>query len=581
MFPYSELFTRLNTDILKELGKPPNGFISSDMDLREANCASLRDSFFKKLEPNGVSSNAAKAALEKFLGINASISTEPFVFGAVSEIDSIFWDYFQEIFSKTTLGEEGIDLAFIGDHFSVGPGASLKCRNDSFYTKCFDSSISYTTPRLLSLYRAITSFSDSWAYAEKQRSLRFGELAVAGNQLFFVEKTTDIARTCCTEPFANMLFQQGIGAYLEKCLDKQFGISLSTEAEHNQELARIGSIDGSFGTIDLQSASDSISWALVKRICPGGLLGYLRESRSEVTTLPNGDHVPLNMISTMGNGFTFPLQTVIFACAVRTVYTMMGLDPHRPDGSRAWGVFGDDIVVRKDCYNYLVHVLGLLGFKVNDSKSFNTGSFRESCGKDYFSGNLVRGVYIRTLETVSAVYSAINRLHRWSGRTGCRLHNTIRFLYSFVPKRERRLIPFSEAIDSGIQVPFNRTRPIVSDSYCFLYKKLLSISRKAIVPLNRESALLLGYKDFNPYGWELCFLGGYARTNDVPIELQHSREFVDELPKAFLGLRDIKGLHRYKVVRCSIPYWDWLGPEATALTGTGFSFAVWEDCLAI
>jgi hypothetical protein len=148
-----------------------------------------------------------------------------------------------------------------------------------------------------------------------------------------------------------MLIQKALGAFLESCLAKSFGVSLKTQPDHNRELARIGSVDGSFGTIDLQSASDSISWSLVQRICPSNLLGFFRQARSERTVLPDGSEIDLNMISTMGNGFTFPIQTIIFACAVRFVASLMGLELNFP--KTQFGVFCDDIISKKKAYAIL------------------------------------------------------------------------------------------------------------------------------------------------------------------------------------------------------------------------------------
>jgi hypothetical protein len=531
------------------------------MGLEEVRAQMLYRSFYKKLEPNGMSAEANAKALEKFKAINEGIATGPFEFPVESEHDSVFWDYFRDNVLKCMRPcDETFDLEYIRRTFTVGPGSSLKCWNESFYTKLFNSRITATHPYLLALYRAAIVESDTWSLAEMQRDTKFGHEIVSGNRLFFVPKTAEISRTCCTEPLVNMMIQQALGAFLESCLAKSFGISLKTQPDFNRELARIGSIDGSFGTIDLQSASDSISMSLVRRIVPGNLLGYFELSRCRSTVLPDGSEIDLNMISTMGNGFTFPLQTVIFACAVRAVYQMMSLDSHCP--RTQFGVFGDDIIVRKDAYHFLIRALTKLGFRVNDDKSFNTGPFRESCGHDWHNGHFVRGVYIRSLETVSDVYSAINRLNRWSALAGVRLSNTVKFLRGSL-KRELK-IPFSEVIDGGIQVPFNQTVPKVDGAYWFQYRVLARRNRKLKVPETKEDSVKAGYKDFNPYGWAITFLGGYARREDIshksepyPPQEGSRRTY----PAAFMTPRDVDGRCRTKVVRKSIPYWDWRGPE--------------------
>jgi len=350
-----------------------------------------------------------------------------------------------------------------------------------------------------------------------------------------------------------------LGAFLETCLHKSFGISLETQAEWNRELARVGSETGAFGTMDQISASDSIWWSLVQRIMPNNILGYMRLFRCERTVLPSGVEMDLKMVSTMGNGFTFPLQTLIFACAVRSVYQLMGLQSACP--KTQFGVFGDDIIVRTCAYNFLAKMLSKLGFQVNDSKSFSTGSFRESCGHDWYAGHFVRGVYIRSLETTQDVYSAINRLNRWSAMAEVRLNNTISFLLRFAERKHR--VPFSEAIDCGIQVPFELTRPKLDDNYWFTYRKVVRQKRQRQVPRTLEESRALGYAHYNEYGWGVTYLGGFARSEERPL-IDGGGAFATlpfNIPRAFLTLRDVDGSTRIKVVRCTIPYWDWHGPK--------------------
>jgi len=595
MFPYKELSDCLNRDILawhpglgqQVLDEP--GLVS-DFCLDQVRLSMLRRSFYKKLAPNGIiSKEMESAALSKFLAINRSISSEPFEYPVETEADAVFWDYFRDNFLKTTdfnVSDVNLDLDFIRSTFTAGPGASMNCDNDSFYTKLFASRISTSSMELLALYRAAISESDAWSFAERQRFDAFGVEIVSGNTLFFVLKNIEELRTCCTEPLVNMLIQQAIGAFLECRLKTCFGISLSTQQVHNRELALLGSLTGTFGTCDLKSASDSISWALIQRISKGTLLGLLRMSRSAATILPDGSVEPLNMISTMGNAFTFPLQTVIFACVIRSVYQMMSLDSYCP--KTQFAVFGDDIIVNRHAYSFVIRCLGKLGFTVNDTKSFNSGEFRESCGLDWYSGHLVRGIYIKSLETPMELYSAVNRLNRWSASSGISLRHTVSFLLERLgPKK--LLVPFSEQIDAGYQVPFEHTIPKVTSNYWFGYKRLISRARKRLVPNDQEESQKLGYRHFNAYGWEICFLGGFARGADEQLNPERMGDLGPprrwEPPKAYITPRELPGAaHRYKVARHSIPYWDWGGPMDT-LKGLNpfrfYSYGAWKRAVAV
>lgn len=495
--------------------------------------------------------------------------------------DSILWDLFRDKFHRSVEsgGDHRQDCCFesLQAALSVGPGASRGVISRSFYEKLFCSDLTYTHPWLLAVYRAAVLRSEFWFRAERQRSQKFGHTQLEGNRLFFVPKTTEISRTCCTEPLLNMMLQKAIGAFLESRLEEVFGISLSTQPDINRELARIGSIDGSLGTIDLASASDSISWKLVQRITPSPLIGWLRVARCEFTVLPSGELLPLAMISTMGNGFTFPLQTLIFSCAVWAVYTAMGFPLRSPSGPRTFGVFGDDIIVRREAYESVVRLLEMLGFEVNVDKSFNTGPFRESCGYDWYRGHYVRGVYITSLETVSDVYSAINRLNKWTAVSGIPLPKVVGALCKMV----RYLpVPRSAADHEGIQVPFRMTTPKVTNRYWFSYRKIKYAARRLRVPLSEEESNKLGYRDFNPWGWAVATLGGYARGEEVGLnpgnlEARTAASWSGDI--AWLTLRSFPGERpRTKVVRESIPYWDWNGPVEPRFYSSG----AWESAVA-
>jgi len=158
------------------------------------------------------------------------------------------------------------------------------------------------------------------------------------------------------------------------------------------------------------------------------------------------------MISSMGNGFTFPLQTLIFAAIVKAVYSQLGLvaTGNKRYGTLNFGVFGDDIIVDTRAYQRVCYALDMFGFTVNLDKSFYIGDFRESCGKDYYLGHDVRGVYISKLRSELDFLSAFNRLVRWSLRWGVPLTSTLKALrpgFRFLP------VPLDVSDIAGVKVP--------------------------------------------------------------------------------------------------------------------------------
>lgn len=557
---YAQIRSHLLWDLEPWLSAEPH-FVS-DMSVKQAYARNLADSFYKKLCPNGNSTDADIAALKKFKSINDRIPSTPFEFSANNEAESCFWDYFINNFNRCVgfdVGDRNFDLEFIRESMRTGPGAAQKANADTMVTKLFEGDITYcTSDQLIPWYRSALAETGLWSEAEMLRSSKFRFLRVEGGKLFFAPKNAEISRTCCTEANLNMLFQMSLGAFFEYRLEKHFGISLSTQPDFNRELARVGSIQESFGTIDKVSASDSMSWQLILRILEDGFTkAVLSRSRSETAVLPDGSKVVLNMISTMGNGFTFPLQTIIFASAVRACYQVMGFPCHCP--KTQYGVFGDDIIVRREVYGFYCRMITKLGFEVNVAKSFNTGPFRESCGHDYFRGHNVRGVYVRSLELPQQIYSCINRLVRWSTDSGIPLTRTINFLRGQVRKV---LVPPSEADDAGFKVPFICTRPSVDNQYWYSYRYYQKVKRKLLVPEADDTP--------NPFGTGVGFLSGHIRRRDLSITEDSTQDpSLRVLDWAVnLSLRDRPGVKsRYKIRRTSIPYWDWPG-----LANSGYWF---------
>jgi len=581
MRDYAECYRQLLLDLEPYLTGNP--FITSDMDEKQVSALALSDSFYKKLCPLGNSKEADQRALEKFMRINDRISDEPFEFSGNDEAESTFWDYFKNNF-QSALGFEvegtNYDLEFIREHMAVGPGAAQKAVEKDFLSKLFEGPVSYTHEYLIPLYRSALADTGLWAEAEASRSSKFPFVKVKGGKIFFAKKNAEISRTCCTPANLNLLMQMSAGAFIEMRLEKYFGISLSTQPDKNRELARLGSLDGSFGTTDLVSASDSISLQLFHKIQENNFLkAVMIRSRDECAVIPDGSEVVLKMMSTMGNGFTFPLQTLIFASAVKSVYEMMGMRPSaasvcHPSETR-YGVFGDDIIVCREAYDFVNRMITKLGFEVNDAKSFNNGPFRESCGEDYFRGHNVRGVYIQSLETPQQIYSAINRLGRWSALSGIPCPNVIRYLRGLT---RPVYVPPSSADDSGIKVPFRATLPVVNNRYWYSYRYFKRLATEVVVDsytpvesvhgpwqshrIPRKRGPDSSCEFVNELGKGVGYLAGYVRRRDLSLTEDNIDDFlmgkVNITTK--VSRRDPSGARpRYRLMKGQIPYWDWPG----------------------
>lgn len=477
----------------------------------------LAKTFYKKFVDE-ISSSADEQALKKFLQVNDACrdwrldlrtSWEEEALGTVKKhLDNFFYR-----------GPDVLipNLTFLFERGRNGPGASVGSVGTDDYTKLYSSQLSCTSPAIYRAYRASMLAHPSILDAETIRYENYGEpLLVEGNRLRFVPKQRDTSRVICVEPTLNMYAQLGLASILESRLYQYFGIDLATQPDRNRELANRGSVDGSFATIDLSSASDSMALGMLKEILPLEVFEVLNLLRSPTSMLPSGKQVQLHMVSTMGNGFTFPLQTIIFAAVVSASYDMHSLERVRGgrNGPVNFGVFGDDIVVDVKVYHTVCRLLELLGFQINAEKSFFEGPFRESCGGDFFRGRHVRGVYVKTLRTVQDRAVVLNRLHEWTSVTGVFLPKTTRNLFLSLPKR---FVPPWENYDAGIQVPFWLVAPMrrSKDLQSIIYRKWVPRTKRLDVTNIRQ--LGRNRRIYNPSGLYLSFLRGHIRNEQITL----------------------------------------------------------------
>lgn len=567
MFDYNRLHELLESDLFggedaSLLSRPLGADYTHNQYVRH----SIHGSFYKKLAPLGDSTEADRAALRKFRErlplVGLKDPSEP--------LDDLLLDYFGHHLARCLDKSEGISLAEVFAGAVPGPGSSLKQNFGSFFTKYFQGPLSCYSEDLVRYFRAAVSFQPSWAAAEWQRNLEFGIEIVDSSRVFFAKKDKAESRVCATEAGIDMLFQQGIRAIITDDLINYFNLDLTVQKELNVRLAQEGSCSSSsthpqgfvpISTLDLTSASDSTSLELVNRYVPKSIRLWIMRCRAGTTILPDSsDAVLLPMVSTMGNAFTFPLMTAIFASIVRASYDATGLPFDKNPATRKWGVMGDDIIVPTVVESKVRRLLYLLGYEVNVKKSYSVGPFRESCGGDFFLGRNVRGVYIRSLETVPERYSAINRLNRWSATHGILLTKTVRYLLSNVPAK-KNLVPRYEADDAGYHVP-----SILHGCDGAHYKALVPKVKQRVIPY--ASGEYQGYGD----ALYVAILGGYCKSLSVEVpslldsalaEMAWPEGRPEEtIPAIAFSMRDPGGKVQYRARSRHAMWWDWPGENA-------------------
>lgn len=269
------------------------------------------------------------------------------------------------------------------------------------------------------------------------------------NKVVFVPKTARVHRTIAVEPLLNGYIQKGIDVFMRKRL-KRVGIDL-TDQTLNQEMARKGSScwydPDPYVTIDLSSASDSISIGLCRYMLPPDWFDFLNSCRSSCYNL-NGDLHRYHKFTTMGNGFCFPLETLLFASLCNTAYVESGTKPD-------FSVYGDDIIVRQSVANRVLQLLDICGFKANTDKTFLSGPFRESCGADWFSGEDVRPLSLDyAFDSLENIFKFCN-LSRSKGAWECIFYEAREFLKSLIPRSLMFARPYKGNADTALEVPWD------------------------------------------------------------------------------------------------------------------------------
>lgn len=256
---------------------------------------------------------------------------------------------------------------------------------------------------------------------------------VEDNRLVFVPKSYKTHRTIAAEPEVSVAFQLSIDRYLKSRLLRH-GIDLKHQSR-NQELARYGSITGTLATVDLSMASDTMALELIPFLLEEQWVTLLSSLRCAKYSAPWGSGV-YHKFSSMGNGFTFPLETAIFWAAAKAVR------------SKTVSVYGDDIICDSDKYQELVDLLAFLGFSPNREKSFHVGPFRESCGADYFGGVNIRPFFIKKSERLNKT----DLCHNINGLSAIAGENLQRVLIQLVRDHRLPFVPWNENTRSGIFV---------------------------------------------------------------------------------------------------------------------------------
>lgn len=276
------------------------------------------------------------------------------------------------------------------DHCGWGPGATstLKGRGAQVESKMSQFPVSIS-PAAIPYFRQVIKHDYAWLrHLLKQDVCGPTTLLpecfelVSSSRLLTVPKDAKTDRTIAAEPTGNTYLQKGIGKYLRLRL-KRYGVDLDDQSINQSLAAR--AVFEKLATLDLRAASDTISIGVVRLLCPPDMFELLNRLRSPSYGF-EGCETRFHKFSSMGNGFTFELESLLFWAAAKAASEHVG-------SQGPVGVYGDDIIVTQSTSGVLITFLEDLGFEVNLEKSFTEGLFFESCGKHYFRGVDVTPVF--------------------------------------------------------------------------------------------------------------------------------------------------------------------------------------------
>jgi hypothetical protein len=210
-----------------------------------------------------------------------------------------------------------------------------------------------------------------------------------------VPKTLKTPRIIAVEPTCVQYMQQGVLEVIVQEIARDYYASnlVGFESqEPNQRLAREGSITGALATLDLSEASDRVSNQHVRLLLSRHkiLRDLVDATRSRKADVPGFGVVRLAKFASMGSALCFPFEALVF-----TTIIFVGIEralkrplTHRDVKSLVGKVrvYGDDIIVPTDYVTSVIEELEAFGLRVNSDKSYWTGRFRESCGKEFFDG---------------------------------------------------------------------------------------------------------------------------------------------------------------------------------------------------
>lgn len=332
-----------------------------------------------------------------------------------------------------------------------------------------------------------------------------------------VPKSFKALRSIVPNTTLGSFITDGLGRMIQRRL-KRNGYDITKLQMQHRKRAFEASIHQRDVTLDLSAASDSLSVHLIERLLPPEWFAAMHSPRLGKVDLPDGTSCEMATFCTMGVGFTFPLQTLVFLGLLKA--TEKWTDSFR---KRNWAnitVYGDDMIFDREIYHNVKLLFNYIGLVINIDKSFDEGAFRESCGGDFHNGLDVRpfqpesgdNPHLGKNAYEALLYKFINGLRRrWTEQE---IPRTLNYLTTQlgILGMAIKVVPHDYPDVAGIQCRTYHTLPgFLSGSRCAKPKHVgHGVVRFAYLRLQPDTAKEVRHE---PYYW--VALGGKADTDSI------------------------------------------------------------------
>ncbi len=510
--------------LLELIFDPLSGWLRSDPSIEAIHAVRQVTLLFGKVEMK-CSDARNQDAIDNFVACEQEITSLEFTDDQLDRFSKMRTRLFSDVFNRIDL--DVAQGSLIPKH---GPG---KTADGLFANSKYD--LRQWTQRLESVFPYLDNVLPNARHHQMLESVDFLEpVREIPVKVTLVPKTPKSPRIIAIEPTCMQFAQQGIARSLVRYLEdpKSFcsGFLGFTHQEPNQLMAKRGSEDNSLATIDLSDASDRVSNVLVRELFSAytNIAEGVQASRSLRADVPGYGVIPLAKFASMGSALCFPIEAMVFTtivfCGIQRKHSQRLTDSEILSLKGRVRVYGDDIVVPSDYVHSVMDELESFGLKVNHTKSFWTGRFRESCGKDYYDGEDVTVVRLRkeiptSRSNVASVVSLVSTRNQFYNigywRTARFLDELLVKILTYLPIVEDSsqilgvvsswLEPQAETIHKDLQVP--------------LVKGWMKVAKPPASPLDGLGALQKFFLNgaFEPL--EEGHLERYGRPDAVNIKL--------------------------------------------------------------